>query len=298
MKTPDQFRSLLQQGAPLVADGATGTNLQKRGLPVGTPSDFWVLENPDAVLALHRDFVAAGSDIILTDTFGARELQLRKVNLGDKAAEINHRAVELAQKAVGDAPVWVAGSMGPLGELLAPYGSLTLAEAEAQFSAQAAAMLSAGVDLIVVETQYDLVEAQAAVRAVRALSAEIPLVCSFSYDRGVRTMMGVRPSQMAKTFADLNVDALGINCGHSLEDNLKCLQELRQSTALPIWFKPNAGLPHADENGETTYDAAPADMGGLVPGWLEAGAAVVGGCCGTSPEHLAAIAGAVKARQS
>lgn len=297
MKTSDQFRSILQQGSILIADGATGTNLQKRGLPQGSPSDIWVLDNPEEVLNLHRDFIAAGAEIILTDTFGAKEIQLKKFGLGEKARELNLRAVELAQKAAEGKEIWIGGSIGPIGELLEPYGSLKVEEAEAQYSAQASVLLSAGVDLLVVETQYDLNEAQAAIRSIRILSKDIPLVCSFSYDRGTRTMMGVRSAQMAEGLLPFDVDMLGINCGRSPEENLKNLRELRQASPLPIWFKPNAGLPEVNEKGGTSFHVSAEDLGGQVKDWVEAGAKVVGGCCGTTPAHIAAIARSMSAQK-
>jgi 5-methyltetrahydrofolate--homocysteine methyltransferase len=130
---------------------------------------------------------------------------------------------------------------------------------------------------------------------VRSVNSDIPLVCSFSYDRGTRTMMGVKPEQMAEEIGSLAVDVLGINCGRSLEENLQALRTLRAATEKPIWFKPNAGLPKVDDAGEVFYDVTPAQMGALVPQWIDAGASVVGGCCGTSPEHLAEIAVAAHA---
>ena len=144
-----------------------------------------------------------------------------------------------------------------------------------------------------VETQFDLAEARIAVEAVRSVTS-LPLVCSFSFDRGTRTMMGIKPSQLASELESLGIDLLGINCGRSLPDNLKALQELRATTRLPIWFKPNAGLPHTDAAGESVYDVTPDEMGGHVAEWIESGAAIVGGCCGTSPEHLHQIAVHVK----
>lgn len=274
---------------PLVADGATGTNLQKRGLPKGMPSDLWVLDNPEAVCQLHRDFIAAGSNLILTDTFGADRVRLGRSGLAERTVELNRKAVELARSAAQGACVYVAGSMGPTGELLQPYGELEESAAEAAFVEQARALVEAGVDLLVVETQFDLTEAKAALRAVRSVS-DLPLVCSFSFDRGTRTMMGVKPGQLAAALEPLGVDMLGINCGRSLEDNLQALSELRASTRLPIWFKPNAGLPRTDPTGESVYDVTPADMGAQVSAWIEGGARVVGGCCGTSPEHVREIA--------
>ena len=287
-----RFIDRLQSGKVLVLDGATGTNLQRRGLPPGTPSDLWVLDNSEAVLQLYCDFVAAGSDVILTNTFGSSRMHLAHAGLSDRFEASNRKAVELAQQAAAGSDTLVAGSMGPLGEMLQPYGTLAEADAEAAYAEQARILSEAGVDLLVIETQFDLNEAKAALRGARSVS-DLPLVCSFSYDRGTRSMMGVKPAQMAHDLAELGVVAVGINCGRSLEDNLKALAELRAATDLPIWFKPNAGLPRTGENNELIYDVSPAMMGAQVETWVQAGAGLIGGCCGTSPEHLAAIAGAV-----
>ncbi len=289
-----RFLDLLQTGKVIVIDGATGTNLQRRGLPTGTPSDLWVLDNPEAVLQLHYDFIAAGSNIILTNTFGSTRMHLAHAGLADRFEQSNRRAVELACKAVEGTAMLVAGSMGPLGEMLQPYGTLNEADAEAAYAEQARILSEAGVDLLVIETQFDLNEAKAALRGVRPVT-DLPIVCSFSYDRGTRTMMGLKPAQVGGELSEAGVSALGINCGRSLEDNLKALTELRQSTNLPIWFKPNAGMPHNDENNQVVYDVTPPMMGEQVPMWVEAGARLVGGCCGTSPQHLAAIAQATAA---
>jgi 5-methyltetrahydrofolate--homocysteine methyltransferase len=287
--TTNKFLSQLKNQV-LVVDGATGTNLQKRGLPKGKPSDLWVIENPEAITQLHRDFIAAGSNIILTDTFGGTRVRLAKSGLGDRVLELNRAAVALARKAAEGTETWVAGSIGPTGELLKPNGLLEEADARTAFEEQARALVEAGVDLLVVETQFDLAEARIAVQAVRSVSSSLPLVCSFSFDRGTRTMMGVKPSQLAAELESLGVNLLGINCGRNLPDNLKALQELRATTQLPIWFKPNAGLPRTDENGESIYDVSPEEMGSHVQEWINCGAAIVGGCCGTSPEHLHQIA--------
>lgn len=288
------FLERLQDGKVLVLDGATGTNLQRRGLPGGTPSDLWVMDNPDAVMQLHRDFLESGSDIFLTNTFGSTHLHLNHAGLGDRFEQTNRQAVALARKAAQGTQALIGGSMGPLGEMLEPYGTLGEADAVAAYAGQAALLSEAGVDLLVIETQFDLNEAKAAIRGAQSVT-DLPLVCSFSYDRGTRTMMGVKPSQVGKELSALGVTALGINCGRSLEDNLKALRELHQETTLPIWFKPNAGLPHNDEQGRLQYDVTPEMMAAQVPEWVEAGARLIGGCCGTSPEHLRAIAQAVRA---
>lgn len=291
------FLTSIQAGDLLVADGATGTNLQARGLPRGTSSEVWLFDNPEAVIALHRDFIAAGAQVLLTNTFGGNPLRLEHTPLKGKVKEVNQRAVELARQAIGDHQAWVAGSLGPSGALLQPYGPLEEGQVYESYAAQAQALTEAGSDLLVIETQFDLKEAEIAVRAVRAVSP-LPLVCSFSYDRGTRTMMGVRPAQMAAHFANLGVDLLGVNCGRSLEENLAALKELRQATHLPIWFKPNAGLPQLDAQGNAYYAFSPEDMGAQVPLWIEAGAQVVGGCCGTTPAHLEQIAKGVPARRN
>jgi 5-methyltetrahydrofolate--homocysteine methyltransferase len=290
-----RFLERLQSGDILVLDGATGTNLQRRGLPVGVPSDMWVLDNPQAVTQLHQDFLSAGSDVLLTNTFGSSRLHLQHASLANRFEDSNRQAVDLLRKVTEGSAALVGGSIGPLGEMLQPYGTLAEEDAFHAYAEQAHILSEAGVDLLVIETQFDLNEAKAAIRGAQSVT-DLPLVCSFSYDRGTRSMMGVKPAQMGKDLAEMGVVALGINCGRSLEDNFKALQELRAVTTLPLWFKPNAGLPHNDEAGSLVYDVTPEMMAAQVPQWIAAGARLVGGCCGTSPEHLKAIAQAVKER--
>ncbi|MCE5209810.1 MAG: homocysteine S-methyltransferase family protein [Chloroflexi bacterium] len=289
--TKTSFLERVHTGQILVSDGATGTNLQQRGLAAGKAGESWVVERPEEILRLHRDFIAAGSDIILTCTFGGTSIRLAQDGWGGRAVEINQKAAALALEAVQDTDVLVAGSMGPTGQMLKPLGTMEETDCFNAYQQQAKALAEAGVDLLLVETQYDLGEAGLAVKAARSVS-NLPLVCSFSYDRGKRTMMGVKPAQMAQTFAD-TVDVLGINCGRSLEDNLAALVELRAASTLPIWFKPNAGLPQVDADGRTTFNVTPEGMGDQVVNWIAAGASVVGGCCGSSPEHIRRIARAV-----
>jgi 5-methyltetrahydrofolate--homocysteine methyltransferase len=290
------YLTLLNQKQTLVLDGATGTNLQKRGLPVGTAPETWLFEKPQSILKLYSDFVQAGSDIILTCTFGGNRIRLAHANLTEKLPEVNQTAVQLAKTVTAGTDVLVAGSLGPTGEMMQPFGTLSEDEVFDIYQQQAKVLIAAGVDLLVIETQFDLNEAQAAVRAVRSLDADIALVCSFSYDRGIRTMMGVKPAQVAEIFNDLAVDAIGINCGKSLEDNLSVLRTLKEGTSKPIWFKPNAGMPTANDDGSMSYDVSPDMMGENAKLWITEGARLVGGCCGTSPEHLAAISKVVKGK--
>ncbi len=287
------FLERIRAGQVWIADGATGTNLQRRGLPPGQPGEMFVLQNPAAVEELAREFVIAGAQIILTCTFGGNRVRLRRAGLEDELVIINQRAVELARRAAQGSQVLVGGSMGPSGEMMQPYGTLGEEEVRQSFAEQARILNESGVDLLILETFYDLSEARAAVEGVRSVS-KLPLVLSFSYDRGRKTMMGIGPTRMAEAAAGWSVDVLGINCGRSLEDNLANLRELRAVTSLPIWFKPNAGLPVSDEQGGLAYTVQPQDMAESVPEWLGGGAQIVGGCCGTSPAHLRAIAKAVQ----
>lgn len=287
------FLERLQAGEILVSDGATGTNLQKRGLPHGVTAEQWVLEQPEQIERLYRDFIEAGSDIILTCTFGGTPVRLEHTGLAGKAAQVNQQAASLARKAAAGTDVLIAGSIGPTGEMLKPLGLLEIDQAVKTFAEQAQALDEGGVDLLVVETQFDIAEATAAIQGAQSVS-KLPIVCSFSYDRGTRTMMGVKPAQMAKAIAALGVVALGINCGRSLEENLAVLEDLHSKTDLPIWFKPNAGMPELDDNNNPVYSVDPEQMGAHVPEWIEAGARIIGGCCGNSPEHVQAIANAVK----
>ncbi len=287
------FLDRLRAGEIFISDGATGTNLQARGLARGLAPEQWVLDNPEAIVQLHRDFVAAGANILLTSTFGGTALRLEHNDLQARATEINRRAVELARQASDGRPVLVAGSLGPTGHLLEPLGPLTRDDAVKAYADQARWLAEGGADLLVIETQFDLVEAAAAVEGARS-TTNLPLVCSFSFDMGRRTMMGVQPAQMAQEFTALGVDVIGVNCGRSLEENLVVLKAVRAATDRPVWFKPNAGLPRMGDDDAAIYDVTPAMMGEAAGHWLAAGAQIIGGCCGTTPEHLREIARAAK----
>src|SRR5512136_2503395 len=288
------FTERLNAGRVLVADGATGTNLQAVGLPPGASPEEWVFEQPDRILALQRSFIEAGSDLILTCTFGGTRIRLKESRHAEQVGELNRRAVDLAREASGPGAL-VGGSMGPLGSLLKPFGPIEYAEAVAAYAEQAAALSEGGADLLVIETHFALEEAQAAVEGARQVS-QLPLVVSFSYDRGVRTMMGVKPAQVAEKFKTLNVTAVGANCGTTLENMEKIVQEYAAAkSGLFIWAKPNAGLPSVDTaTGRSVYSVTPEQMGEFAKRYVEIGARIVGGCCGSTPAHVRAIAQAVK----
>jgi len=266
-------------------------------LKSGMSPEVWVMEQPGKILDLAIAFVRAGSDIILTCTFGGTHLRLKDGDYGDRVGEVNHKAVELARKAAGErSGVMVAGSMGPVGGLIKPYGPLTLEEVTSAYTEQAKALTEAGVDLLVIETQFSLEEAQAALAAAR-LAGDVPVVVSFSYDRGTRTMMGVKPSQVIKTFLPLGVAAIGANCGTTLENMELIVKEYQElASDLPIWAKPNAGLPVLNGEGDTVYNITTQEMGAAALRNIGAGARIVGGCCGSSPEHVAQIVQSIKGK--
>jgi 5-methyltetrahydrofolate--homocysteine methyltransferase len=289
------FLDRLASGKTLVSDGATGTNLQKVGLKPGMSPEVWVMEQPEKILELETAFVRAGSDIILTCTFGGTCLRLKDGDYAGRVAEVNQTAVELARKAASQGSgVLVAGSMGPVGGLIKPYGPLTVEEVTAAYLEQARALTEAGVDLLVIETQFSLEEAQAALAAARQ-AGDVPVVVSFSYDRGTCTMMGVKPSQVIKAFQPLGVAAIGANCGTTLENMEAIVKEYHDLAAdLPIWAKPNAGMPELNARGETVFNITPQEMGEAALRNIAAGAGIVGGCCGSTPEHIARIVQSVK----
>jgi 5-methyltetrahydrofolate--homocysteine methyltransferase len=289
-----KFLQRLQAGEVLVADGATGTNLQKMGLKAGTIPEELVIDQPDLILKLESAFVAAGSDIILTCTFGGTRLRMKESKYAHRTKEVNQRAAELARQAASARQdVLVGGSIGPTGLLMKPLGPLSPEEAVAAYAEQAQALAEGGVDLLVVETMFAFEEADAALEGARSVT-DLPVVVSFSYDRGVRTMMGVKPADMFKRYREKGADVIGANCGTTLENMEKIIQEYAAIEAgFPLWAKPNAGLPRL-ENGQSVYDVTPETMGEFARKYIALGARIVGGCCGSSPEHVAAIATAVK----
>ena len=291
----NKFLDRLAAGDVLVADGATGTNLQKVGLQSGTTPEDWVFDRPEEILKLEQAWVEAGSDLILTCTFGGTRLRLKDSKYADRAPELNRRAVEIAREATRGHDVLVAGSIGPTGQLFAPFGPLTKEAAVETYAEQSRALAEGGVDLFVIETHFALDEAGAAIEGVKQVS-DLPIVISFSFDRGVRTMMGVKPTQVVKAFKAMGVAAVGANCGTTLENMEKIVQEYAATdSGLFIWAKPNAGLPTV-VNGIATYDVSPQQMADAALRNVELGARIAGGCCGSTPEHVAAIARAVKSR--
>jgi 5-methyltetrahydrofolate--homocysteine methyltransferase len=285
------FRDRLFQNGILIADGATGTTLQKAGLPSGMAPERWNLENPDAIRALHRGYVEAGADLILTNTFGGSRLRLEMEELGDRVYEINVAAARLAREIAGDR-VLVLGDMGPTGQLMEPMGTLTYDVALDVFAEQAGALADGGADAILIETMSDLNEAKAAVEGARR-ATDLPILVTMSFDTHGRTMMGVKPGDAARELWGMGVDAVGANCGRTLSENLEAIRQMRE--VLPeatLMAKPNAGLPRM-EGSESVYDVTPEIMAEYAEKFAALGVKIFGGCCGSTPGHIKAASDAL-----
>lgn len=286
------FLTRLAKNKILIADGATGTQLQKAGLPVGAAPERWNLENPQAVREHYQAYVDAGSDIILTNTFGGSRIRLEREGLVEECVKVNRRAAELAREIAGE-KILVFGDMGPTGKLVAPLGPLKEQDIVDAFAEQAGALGAGGVDAILIETMSDPKEAKAALKGVKQVS-DLPIIVSFSFDTRGRTMMGIKPAQVVQEFWDLGVTAVGANCGRTLSETLTAIKEMRQAVPEAVLLaKPNAGLPQADGT-DVVYDVTPEIMADYAQQFVEAGVKIFGGCCGSTPDHIQGIAKALK----
>ena len=292
----NKFLERLNSDEIPVADGATGSNLQKMGLRPGKPPEDLIIDDPDALLKLASSFAEAGSDIILTCTFGGTRMRMKDSKYQARTPEVNIRAAEIARKAASLNNGLVAGSMGPVGALLKPYGPLEEEEVRATFAEQAKALAEGGVDLLLIETMFSFEETTAAFEGAKSVT-DLPIVVSFSYDRGTRTMMGVKPKDVMKKYSKMGATLVGANCGTTLENMEAVVKEYAETVPnFPLWVKPNAGIPHMDlETEQGIYDMTPEDTANYAKKYVALGAKVVGGCCGNTPEHIAAIVKAVKA---
>ncbi|HSA00220.1 MAG TPA: homocysteine S-methyltransferase family protein [Candidatus Paceibacterota bacterium] len=288
--------NVLLARTPIVTDGAWGTQLQARGLSSGECPDAWNLTHPNQVEAVARSYVEAGSQIILTNTFGANRLSLDKHGLADQAVAINQAGVVISRRAAAGSAL-VFASIGPSGKVLM-MGDVTEAALTDAFTEQARALADAGADALVVETMSDLAEARLAIQAAKATG--LPVVASLVFDSGKdkdRTMMGITPEKAATELEVAGADVVGANCGQGIAGYIKVCQRMRSSTSLPIWIKANAGLPVLVE-GRITYQIAPSQFAAHVPDLAQAGASFIGGCCGTSPEFIREICSVVKRLQN
>lgn len=273
----------------LVSDGAMGTQLASLGMPAGVPSELWNLERPEAVKSVYESYVAAGSDIICTNTFGANRIKLAKFQMENRVGELTVAGVKLAREVARES--LVAASVGPTGEIVEPYGDLSAGECEKALAESCAAAAAAGADAILLETFYDIEEAKIAIRA--GLETGLTIICTMTFDAGGRTMMGVTPARAAEELPAAGAAIVGANCGVGPDALLPIVREICAVSDVPVMVQPNAGMPVLTEHGPV-YSETPERMAAFALRYLELGARIVGGCCGSTPAHVAAIARAVK----
>jgi homocysteine S-methyltransferase len=296
MKRSEFLAQVDRAAAPIIADGAMGTMLHARGVTFDTCFDALNLSQPRLVAEIHRAYIDAGAEIILTNTFGANRYKLHEHGLADQAAEINRAGVDLARRVVMASfkEVWVAGDIGPLGVRLVPYGRVQKSQAREAFAEQITALASAGADMLVIETVTDLQETLAAVHAAREV-CDLPVVASMTFTRDDRTLLGDSPRQVAERLWDAGADVIGVNCSGGPVQLLRIVEQMRD--AVPegrFWVKPNAGWPE-QIGGRIRYPATPDYFGEYAWAFDKAGADVIGGCCGTTPDHIAAMRAALAA---
>ncbi len=289
--TRKEFREFVKRGR-LILDGATGTNLQERGLPAGVCPEEWILEHPDVLTGLQREYIQAGSDVVYAPTFSGNRIKLGEYGIADRVREINHRLVGLSREAVRlaavDRNVLVAGDVTMTGRQLYPVGTLSFEELVDTYKEQVCCLAEAGVDLIVVETMMSLQECRAAVLAVRE-SVDLPVVVTLTFQEDERTLYGTSPETAALVMTAMGVDAVGVNCSTGPAQMCRVVERMSRYTALPIAAKPNAGLPSL-EGGRTVYKMDPDTFAEETMDLVRAGADILGGCCGTTPEHIARLA--------
>jgi 5-methyltetrahydrofolate--homocysteine methyltransferase len=280
--------------SPVLVDGGMGTLLQDRGLDDGGAGELWNADRPDEIRGCHQAYAEAGARLLTTTTFGGTRPRLQMHGLEDRVHELNRAAAALAREVADAHGILVAGDLGPTGELMEPLGTMSAADAQAIFEEQLRGLAEGGIDLVLVETMSDLGEVRAAVAAARSVVPELPVVATLSFDTNLRTMMGVRPADAVTALAAEGVDAVGANCGRGPAEMATIAAQLAEArpAGLLLVAQSNAGLPQVVGD-HFEYDATPADMADHARELHELGIDLIGGCCGSTPAHLAAMSDAV-----
>ena len=284
-----QFLLRLESGDVLISDGATGTYLQANGLePGGCPEEF-NLARPEVIRQMAASYFDAGSDMVETNSFGGSRYMLAKYDFGDRVEEFNRLGAQHARAATPEGR-FVLGSIGPTGEFLHPNGEATEEEMYEVFAAQAKGLADGGVDAFCIETMSDMAEITLGIRAAKDVSG-LPVIATMTFDKGPRgyfTMMGITPAYAAEQLSEAGADVVGSNCGIAIPQMVEIIAQMRQATNKPILTHVNAGIPRI-EGGEIIYPDTPDQMADFMPRLVEAGANIVGGCCGTGPDHVQAF---------
>lgn len=289
-----QLMERIATNGPLISDGATGTYLQAHGLEAGGCPEAFNLTHKDVVRQMATEYFAAGSDIVETNSFGGSRYMLKKYGLGERVEELNRLAASHARAAAPEGR-FVLGSIGPTGEFLEPNGTATEEQMADAFAEQASALAEGGADAFCIETMSDMGETSLAIRAAKQ-ATELPVFATMTFDLGPRgyfTMMGVTPAAAAQQLADAGADVIGSNCGIAIEQMIEIVAAMRTATDKPILAHVNAGMPKL-EGTRIVYPDTPEHMAGQYQALVDAGANIVGGCCGTDPEHIRAIVEAIR----
>ena len=277
-----------------LADGAMGTMLQTMGLKPGESPDSWAIRNPEAILTVHRAYAAAGAEMLTSCTFGANRIKLSHYGLANEVAALNHAAVKLARQA-GGGKVRVGGNLGPTGKLIRPLGELSFEEVFDVYAEQVTALTEAGVDYFILQTMIDIQEMRAALLAAKQYG-RVPVVCQMTFEASGRTVTGTDPATAAVTLEALGADMIGANCSLGPDQLLPLIEKMVAATALPVTLRPNAGMPML-QDGRTVFPLSPEQYAAWVPRIVDAGVTTIGGCCGTTPAHIAAVRDALRGLQ-
>ena len=273
-------------------DGATGTNLQKAGMPTGVCPELWIHEHRDAMIDLQRRYIEAGTQVVYAPTFTANRIKLAEYDLTDRIDELNRSMIRVSREAIEKADashkVYVAGDLTMTGEQLAPLGELGFEELIDIYKEQVSIILDEGVDLFIVETMMSLQECRAALLAIRELDADIPVMISLTYNDDGRTLYGTPPEVAMVPLQSMGADIVGLNCSSGPEAMLPLVEAMAEVSTIPILAKPNAGLPELVD-GQTLYRMTPQEFSDACGKLIAAGVSVIGGCCGTTPEHIAQL---------
>ena len=294
--SPNKLQSFLDEAPYLVADGAMGTMLFASGLKHGDAPELWNLEHPERIAEVHLAYLESGAQVLYTNTFGGNRFRMKLHGIEAKVRDVNRAAAAILSNAIATSgkDALIAGDIGPSGQVLLPYGELPFDEAVAGFEEQAGALLEGGVDIIVIETMSDLEEVRAAIEGVRQVSKDIEIIATMTFDTQGYTMMGVSPEHAAGKLMEFGAAAIGGNCGNGPDEVVTVIEKMRgMDPDAVLVSKANAGVPQLVK-GKVVYRATPEDMGEYALDVYQAGARIIGACCGSSPAHIKAISEALK----